>query len=202
MISVIIPISVEDFNEGLLIKVIPPLEEARKHCLEEVEVIIVLNKPSFGRVKAKNYGAEKAYGETLVFIDADCMISKHFLQEVSQKSKNKYFVGGGVKYIKLTRYSAGIICGLLPLALYMILRQITLGAFWIRKGYFLEMGGFREKKYDDVDFAVCLKKLAKKYGLKFESIKESFLVWSTRKFDKYGDWHWLYGYKTKISEGK
>jgi hypothetical protein len=197
MISVIVPVSSKDFENGLLFKAQYFIERAQKLCLENVETVAVINDPSFGRVKAKNYGAEQARGETLVFLDVDCFLSSNFLNEVSQKSKNEYFVGGGVKYVRLSRHSFGINCWLSLLAFYMILKQITLGAFWIRAKDFKEMGGFREKKLDDIDFAVRLQKLAKKTNRKFESIKESFLIWSTRKFDVDGDWHWIRGYHSQ-----
>ncbi len=197
MISVIIPISYKDWDAGLMAKLSNSLNKAIEYCLEDVEVIPVLNPPWIGRINAKNNGAKQANGDVLVFLDVDCSVSENFLNEVNYKSINKYFVGGGTKYVKLTRYSLGIICGLVPLALYMLFKQITLGAFWVRKSYFFEIGGFGHTKYDDIDFAIRLRKLAKKYGLKFESLKKSHIIWSTRKFDEYGDWHWITGYQTK-----
>ncbi len=194
MISVIIPISEEDFGRGNMVQLRPFIERAKCFCPEEVEVLTIVNKPSFGRVKAKNYGAEKASGETLVFLDSDCPISSNFLKEVSEKSK--YSIGGGVKYPRLTRYSFGIISFMILLGFLMLIKQITLGAFWVRRNIFFEIGGFKEKKYDDIDFALRLKKYANVTGKKFNSLKECFLIWSTRKFDLYGDWHWLKGYHT------
>ena len=197
MISVIIPVSVKDFEDGLLWRAQHFIERAKNLCPEEVETVAIVNDPSFGRVKSKNLGAEEARGDTLVFLDVDCVIGSMFLNEISRKSKNPYFIGGGVKYVKLTRYSPGIICGTLILAFFMFLTQITLGAFWIRKTDLQKLGGFRQKTYDDIDFALRLRKYAKKTDRKFESLKESFLIWSTRKMDKKGDWHWLTGYRSK-----
>ena len=192
MISVIIPVSVKDFEEGLLWKCMYSVERAEKLCSEDVETVAVVNK--IGWVNANNYGAQKAKGETLVFLDADNFVGSNFLNEVSQKSKNDYFIGGGVKYIRLSRYSLGTVCFSIPIGLYLMARQITIGAFWVRKKDFEEMGGFREKRLSDMDFAVRLKRLAYKTDRKFESLKESFLIWNTRKFDTRGDWHWLKGY--------
>lgn len=194
MISVIVPVSYKDFDSGMMVRLRPSLEMAKGLCSQNVEVITVLNAPWIGRIKAKNLGAQKANGDTLVFLDVDCFISENFLQEVDEKSKNEYFVGGGVIDIRLSRYSLGIWCGLLIVGIYMILKQITLGAFWVNKKAFLEMGGFNETKYDDIDFALRLKEYAKIHKKKFESLKKSFIIWSTRKFDKHGDWHWLGGY--------
>ena len=193
MISVIIPVSKEDFRNGLISKIENSLNKSK--CSEEFEMVLVINSYLYGRVRAKNYGASKAKGETLVFLDCDCEVSDNLLQEISDKSKNDFFVGGGVKYVKLSRYSPGILCGMFILGLYLLIHQITIGAFWIRKTDFNRLNGFRHTVYDDIDFALRLKSLAKQTGRKFESLKNSSIIWSTRKFDEYGDWHWIMGYR-------
>jgi glycosyltransferase involved in cell wall biosynthesis len=109
------------------------IERAKLMCPEEVETVAIINQPSFGRVKAKNYGAKEANGEILVFLDCDCIIGSMFLNEVSRKAKNSYFIGGGTKFVKLTRYSLGIVFALIFIASYLLRYQITVGAFWIRK---------------------------------------------------------------------
>lgn len=194
MISVIVPVSKKDYEEGMMDELFPQLEEAIDNCKEKVQILIVINPPKVGRVKAKNEGARIAAGETLVFLDCDNRISSNFFNEVSEKSKNDYFVGGGVKSLKLSRYSIGIVCYMILLGMFVVVKGITLGSFWVRKDVFMAVGGFKEVKYDDIDFALRLKKYAKRTNRKFESIKKSLLVWSTRKFDKHGDWHWLRGY--------
>jgi glycosyltransferase involved in cell wall biosynthesis len=196
MISVIIPVSVKDFKEGLLDECMYFIERAKKGCPEEVEVLAVVNYPCVGMVKARNEGAVEARGDTLVFIDVDCRMSANFLTEVSQKVENPYFVGGGTKFVKLSHHSLGpVLAGLLFLVPYLLFHQITIGAFWVRKSVFFEICGFREKRYNDLDFAIRLRKYAKANGRKFESIKQSFIIWSTRSLDKHGDWSWITGYK-------
>ncbi len=193
MISVIIPVGVRDWGSKLLIT--DSLAIAKKNCLEPVEIIIVVNPLCVGRVKAKNAAVENAVGDKLVFVDCDIKVSSNFLSEVSKKGKNNFFVGGGVKFVKLSRYSTGILCWIVLLFLLMLIRRVTIGAFWVRREAFLAIGGFKEKKFDDIDFAIRLKNYAKQSKKKFESLKESSIIWSTRKFDTYGDWHWINGYK-------
>lgn len=45
---------------------------------------------------ARNYGARKAAGETLVFLDADCVIAANLLSEIESTIKNGY-IGGVTK---------------------------------------------------------------------------------------------------------
>lgn len=198
-ISCIIPVKIGDDPKPLL----DSIKKATRSLDGRVQTMMVFNTPCFGRVKAKNFGASQTDAKTLVFVDADCQVSESFFEEVIEKSKNPYFVGGGVKRVKLTRYSPGIIAWLIPLGFYLLFKQITLGAFWIRREVFDSIGGFYETKWDDIDFALRLKKYAKSHGKKFESLKDSTLIWSTRKFDAYGDWSWLgrHGYRTK-AEGE
>lgn len=212
MISVVIPAYNEEKYIGATLQ---SLLESMKECPEEIEIIVVNNNstdntckvalgydgvkcfyyPILGRELAKNFGAEKAFGETLCFVDADCLVSVDFFAEISEKAQNPYFIGGGMKYVKMTRYSLGLFIGLVPIALTMFLNQITIGAFWARKDVFDAIKGFRTTTFDDIDFAIRMKKYAKKHQKKFESLKKSYLIWSTRKADIFGDWFWLYKYK-------
>ena len=196
LISVIIPTCKDD---GYLERVIESLKVSRSKCTEQVEILVLQN--TIGKPLACNLGARLASGETLVFLDEDCPVSENFLPEVSMKAKNPHFVGGGVKKVIMERISLGIICAMIPLGFYLLMRQITAGAFWVRREVYERLGGFTEKrKYLDLDFAVRLKKYAKRNGKKSESLKESHIIWSTRRFDKHGDWHWLFGYKTGAVE--
>lgn len=211
MISCIVPAHKEEnYIEDCLI----PLQLAREKTAEEVEIIIVENGEKDGteeivrqwpieyhyiphacRIDAKNYGAEKARGNILVFVDADCLVSENFFQEISEKAKDLYVIGGGIKNIRLPRYSFGIYCFLLLVGLVLLWNQITIGAFWVKREVFEALGEFHFKILDDIDFAKRLKRYAKQNGYETSSLKESWLLWSTRKFDKYGDWYWLRGYK-------
>ncbi len=198
MISCIIPVRAVSLykDEKYLELCLASVEKARSFCEEEIEILIV--RDSTGKMKSCNKVALKAKGETLVFLDGDCQVSREFFDEVSRKAKNPYFAGGGVKWVYLERLSLGIFCWVLYLLSFLLLFRITAGAFWVRREVWFELEGFRDKyKYYDLDFAVRLKRYAKRHGRKFESLKESTLIWSTRKFDIFGDWHWLLGYKVE-----
>ena len=215
MISVVIPAYNEEKYIGATLQ---SLIESMKECPEEVEIIVVDNNsmdntrkvaleyegvkcfqyPVVGQVHAKNFGASIARGDILIFIDADCTVEGHLFKELSEKSKNPYFVGGGINHIKFTRMSLGIMCFIFLVAVTMILNQITVCGLWVRKGVFDSIGGFRNPyQFQDINFAKKLKQYAKEHYKKFESLKECNLTWSTRKFDEWGDWHWVKGYRTE-----
>ena len=207
MISCIVPAhNEEEYIESTLMS----FKGAEPFCPEEVEIIVVENGERDGtkeiverygykyywtahksRTLAKNKGAIIAKGNILVFVDADCLVSENFFAEISEKGQNPFFIGGGVKSVRLPRLSLGIAIFLIVIACILLFYQVTVGAFWIRKEVFNLIGGFREYKLDDIDFARRLKDHAHGHGGKFESLKESTLMWSTRKFDRYGDWFWM-----------
>jgi glycosyltransferase involved in cell wall biosynthesis len=175
-----------------------------------------LSVPS--RSLAKNFGVEQSKGETLIFIDADNLCSLDLLPEVYEKASNPKFFGGGCKMTRLTRYSVGIISYFLVIISIFIIWRIvnlfnpfTVGIFWIKKDAFNEIGGWKDVELkdivkwlsfipksiqpaDDVDLGMRMKEYEKKKKLKFESLKKTIHIWNTRKFDTYGDWHWIKGY--------
>ncbi|MCB0318164.1 MAG: hypothetical protein KDD56_05360, partial [Bdellovibrionales bacterium] len=55
---------------------------------------------------------------------------------------------------------------------------------------FEAISGFNEEliTLEDVDFARRLKAYGKAKGLKFAMLFKSYIITSTRKFDKFGDW--------------
>ena len=209
MISCIVPA----FNEEKYIsKCLDSLFKSASMCLEEVEIIVVNNHctdrtekivkmnypgvrclyyPISGREGAKNYGAYCSQGDPICFVDADCLVSEDFFSEIGEKAVNEHFIGGGTKYVKLSRMSLGIFIGLIPVAITLLLNGITVGAFWVRREVFEAVKGFRTTTWDDINFAIKLKKFAKEHGKKFESLKKSNLVWSTRKADRFGDFYWV-----------
>ncbi|MBQ9209774.1 MAG: hypothetical protein IJ149_09395 [Oscillospiraceae bacterium] len=42
---------------------------------------------------------------------------------------------------------------------------------------------------EDMDFAVRLKKYGKRKGKKYGTLKHSYVLTSSRKFDEFGDWY-------------
>jgi len=192
MISIIVVTKREELYSQKVMDCLASIDAACEVCEEPTEVLITALP---GRAAAINTAALHLTGNILVIVDSDCTVSKDFLSEVSEKGRNPYFIGGGVKWVRLSRYSVGILLWLLPIATRLLWKQITVGAFWVRKEVFLNLGGFQSIDGDDIDFALRLKKYAKQTHTKFESIKKAYITWSTRKFDIEGDWMWLHGGK-------
>lgn len=53
------------------------------------------------------------------------------------------------------------------------------------------MGGFDESlvSLEDLDFAARLNQLGKSRGQRYGTLKKSYIVTSSRKFDEFGDWY-------------
>jgi len=196
-IAVIVP---SYHEEGFLNQCLDSIEWAKTLCPCEVEVHVARDIKGIGR--ARNIGAANTSGEILVFLDADCTMSRDFLLNVYELAENWENVGGGVKWVHLDRYSLGTILSLVPVAIKLYWNQITIGAFWVRREVFEKIGGFDDSTVHelDYDFAKRLRKQAMEWGRKFRSIKKAYIVWSTRGHKKYGEWYWLKGYKEFRSE--
>ena len=63
------------------------------------------------------------------------------------------------------------------------------GIFWAKKDTFEAIGGFVEQKaMEDVATAKLLKKYGKKQGKNYTTLRNNYLINSTRKYDDLGDW--------------
>jgi glycosyltransferase involved in cell wall biosynthesis len=191
-ISVIVP---SYHEEKFLDQCLDSLEYSKRFCSCEVEIYVVKDMKGIG--VARNFGANQTNGDILVFVDADCTVSPSFLQNVYDLSQVWENMGGGTKWVRFDRYSFGRILAIIPVAIWLYWHQVTFGAFWIKRRWFELLGGFIEDDdvHLDYNFAIRLKKLANCSGMKFRSLKNSFIVWSTRGCDKYGEWFWLKKYR-------
>ncbi len=191
MISIIIPAH----NEELFIK----------HCINSIiqqkfkdyEIIVVCDycndntkkiaKKYTKRVysvnfmnvsKTKNYGAKKAKGNILVFLDADSIISKNLLFEIN-KYTNKGYIGGVTKTLSLeNKLKAHIIWFIGNLGRYFFIAAS--GMLFCKKDKF---SGFDEDKKIAEDTYLILK-LKKRGKLKY--LTNCFIKTSARRMEKLG----------------
>jgi GT2 family glycosyltransferase len=80
---------------------------------------------------------------------------------------------------------------------------VDTGVVFCRREDFAAVGGYRESLLvaEDVDFMWRMKKLGWKRGAKFMRTPGARAITSTRKFDKYGDWHYfriMFGFPLKV----
>ena len=99
--------------------------------------------------------------------------------------------------MRFDRISVGIVCSAAAVAVnlipIMIKNKAALsgGMFWFYKQTFIKVGGFDETliSLEDMDFASRLNALGKRYKKKFGSLRYSYIVTSSRKFDEFGDFY-------------
>ena len=211
--SVIIPAHTEEKYIG---KCLQAVKSAAKYVGDaKTEIIVVANRCTDKTVAiAKHYGAKvvineekciaairnagvrEAKGEIIVTIDADSLMTKYSLREIKFLLDSGNYVGGGTNP-KFDRMSVGIAFSSAYVAMNLIPIMMKNGGylsgamFWLYKRDFDAIGGFDETlvSLEDMDFAVRLKKLGDKRGQKYGTLKRSYILTSSRKFDEFGDWY-------------
>ena len=211
--SVIIPAHNEEKYIG---KCLEAIQKATKKVKpEQVQTIVVANRCTDSTAAiAEKYGAEvivnddkcissirnsgarAAKGRIIVTIDADSVMSENSLKEIKEMLESGKYVGGGTR-AKFERMSVGIFFSAAyvaaNLAPAMIKNKAALsgGMFWCYKKDFDDIGGFEESlvSLEDLDFAARLNQLGKSRGQRYGTLKKSYIVTSSRKFDEFGDWY-------------
>ncbi|MBQ8927481.1 MAG: glycosyltransferase [Oscillospiraceae bacterium] len=146
--------------------------------------------------KVCNAGIRAARGEILVTVDADSKMTPDSLREIRQMLRSGLYIGGGSRS-RFDRMSLGIavtaVCVAAHLVPVMLRSRTPLsgGMFWCYRRDALRIGGFDESlvSLEDMDFAVRLSRLGKRFGKKYGTLRRSCIVTSSRKFDTFGDWY-------------
>lgn len=144
----------------------------------------------------RNAGVRAAEGDIIVTIDADSCMTKGSLKEIAEMLESGKYVGGGTRS-KFERMSLGILCSGAYVAVNLIpimwknKAALSGGMFWCYKRDFEKIGGFDESliSLEDMDFAARLNKLGVSRGQKYGTLKKSYILTSSRKFDEFGDWY-------------
>lgn len=153
---------------------------------------VVVKNESKNLSSIRNSGINKAAGDYIVTVDADSVMSSGLLKKIFETLETGTSIGGGVM-IYPERYSLGIVLTALLLTPLIFWHRILGGVFFFRKEDSLAIGGFNEKlvSVEDIDFAKRLKAFGKKQGKKYSNIFCEYIVTSCRKFDHFGDWHFI-----------
>ena len=213
LFSVVIPAHNEEKYIGRCLRAVISASEYVRP--DTVEIIVVANRCTDRTAAiAKHYGArvlvnhEKciasirntgvraAGGEIVVTVDADSMMTKYALAEIREKLESGKYIGGGTMP-KFDRMSLGIAASSLYVAINLLPVMIKNGGFvsgamfWFYKRDFEAVNGFDDSliSLEDMDFAVRLKKYGKKKGKKYGTLKHSYVLTSSRKFDQFGVWY-------------
>jgi glycosyltransferase involved in cell wall biosynthesis len=140
----------------------------------------------------RNGGARAALGEIVAFVDADSRIHPDTFDVVDRCLEDRRIVGGATG-VSMERMSLGIAAAYVVLLPLVWTTGMDTGVVFCRRADYDAVGGYREdvRFAEDVDFLWKLRKLGKSRGQRLARPPGAKAVTSTRKFDEYGDWHYL-----------
>jgi len=141
---------------------------------------------------ARNAGFAAARGEIVGFVDADMEIHPGTFDAIERALASDRIVGGATG-CTLERWSLGLA---LTYALFIPMVWLTrfdTGVVFCRRRDFEATGGYDEslRFAEDVGFLFALRRVGRKQGKRLARLRHVKAVASTRKFDEYGDWHYL-----------
>ncbi len=140
----------------------------------------------------RNGGARAARGEILAFVDADSRIHPDTFDVVDRCLEDGRFVGGATG-VSMERMSLGIAAAYAALLPLVWATRMDTGVVFCRRSDYEAVGGYREdvRFAEDVDFLWKLRRLGRSKGQRLARPRGAKAVTSTRKFDEYGDWHYV-----------
>jgi glycosyltransferase involved in cell wall biosynthesis len=152
--------------------------------------VVRVEKRVIGAVR--NGGGRAASGEILAFVDADSRIHPETFNVIDRCLESGRVVGGATG-VSMERFSLGIAAAyalLLPLVWSV---GMDTGVVFCRRADYEAVGGYREdiRFAEDVDFLWKLRRLGKARGQKLARPRGAKAITSTRKFDEYGEWHYV-----------
>lgn len=158
--------------------------------LAEAAGAVVVQSDARNIAAVRNRGAAAATGDVIVTVDADSIMPPSALAEIGRLLATGRYVGGGSKY-RPERTSVGIRATLALVEFGTFLARVSGALFWCRRSDFEAIGGFDERLLlgEDIDFALRLRAHGRRTGRAFTKLRTAPLIVSTRKFDRFGDWH-------------
>ena len=141
---------------------------------------------------ARNGGASAARGEFLTFIDADSIVHAETFNAIDAALAGDRVVGGATG-VTLERWSLGLVVTYAFMLPMIYVTGMDTGVVFCRRADFELLGGYDERRAvaEDVAFLWALSKLGRSRGQKLIRLRSAKAVASTRKFDRYGDWHYF-----------
>jgi len=140
----------------------------------------------------RNGGAAAARGEILAFIDADSLIDPKTFDALEAALANQNIVAGTTG-VRPDRWSLGLVVTFAIAMPLFALLKIDTGVVFCRREDFVSIGGYDEnlKFAEDIRFLWDLRRLGKERGQKLTRLRQVKATTSTRKFDRWGQWHYL-----------
>ncbi|MCB1044214.1 MAG: glycosyltransferase [Acidobacteria bacterium] len=187
------------------------IEAARARFDQDIQVIVADNASTDGTARlakdagyqvvsvekraiaaARNGGAREATGDFLCFVDADSRLHPDTFAAVEKAMRHGAWVGGATGVV-FDRWSMGIASTYVLFLPFVWLTRFDTGVVVYRADAFWAVGGYPEHLLyaEDVAAWVRIRGYGKKHGQRIQRIKGARTITSTRKFDRYGDWHYF-----------
>lgn len=152
--------------------------------------VVRVEKRVIGAVR--NAGARAAQGDILCFVDADARVHPETFNAIERLLGTGRYVGGA-SGVRLERLSFGIAVTLALMLPMVWLTGMDTGVTFCRRNDFEAIGGYAEdlKFAEDVKLLLDLRRLGRRRGQRLGRTRSAKAVASTRKFDRYGEWHYF-----------
>jgi glycosyltransferase involved in cell wall biosynthesis len=212
VVSLVIPA----YNETkLLPRLLDTVDEARRRYHRgpaAVEVIVADNGSTDGTAAmaaargctvvpvskrmiaaVRNGAAARAAAPILCLTDADMQIHPETFNAVERALDDPRVIGGATG-VTMERWSLGIAASYATLLPLVWLTGMDTGVVFCRRADFVTVGGYDETKHfaEDVDFLRKLIRLGRSRRQRLVRLRPFKAVASVRKFDRYGDWHYVW----------
>lgn len=142
---------------------------------------------------ARNGGAALATAPIVCFVDADMQVHPNSFNAIENALADPHVVGGASR-ITMERWSLGIAYAYASLVPLAWATGFDTGVVFCRRADFEAIGGYAEDRHfaEDVDFLVRLRRVGRTRGARLTRLRGVKAIASARKFDRYGDWHYVW----------
>ena len=140
----------------------------------------------------RNGGAAVAEASILAFVDADARIHPETFNAIDDAMSSGRYVAGA-SGVELERLSVGIAVTYAVLVGFVWLAGMDTGVTFYRRDAFEDIGGYRETMLfaEDIRILFDHRRWGWRHGMRLTRTRHAKAVFSTRKFDEYGDWHYV-----------
>ncbi len=153
----------------------------------------VVSQVSVRRIASvRNCGAAAARGDLLAFVDADMRIHPNTFNAIEASLATGKVVAGATG-VRLERWSLGIAATYAIMVPWVWVLRMDTGVVFCSADDFRSIGGYDERRFfgEDVKLLVDLRNIGRKRGQRLARVRSAKALSSTRKFDRYGDWHYF-----------
>jgi glycosyltransferase involved in cell wall biosynthesis len=166
--------------------------------MEQIEGVKVFNKPNSGLAETRNYGARRATGDLIAFLDSDDMVAPDYYEKaikILKQYDNVFFVGGFIQYFQ---GNTGKFVTYNPQPPYLLVHNpVNTSGLIYKKAAFLEAGlNDKTVDYGVEDYEHVVHLLSKGYnGVILPEFLFHYRVRPDSMFRGLNREKWLYAYK-------